>query len=154
MGACTINGRALLIKLIAYSIAYGLLAVNYIDLVVPGARIPGYHLWLMAMYIAPFATILLIYGIRCWGLAVALGLLASLMNDLFYYPVGILFFRMKVDLVEWYKFQLGLKGWERHWDMNMGLIMVPIHSITLAASIYVRAIIVIVIIIKWWRGSR
>ena len=70
----------LIIKLFTYATLYGLIMINYIDLITPGAY--AYHLWLITMYFAPFIVILFIYGFDDWELVISMGLLASLMNDL------------------------------------------------------------------------
>ncbi|MEM4865920.1 MAG: hypothetical protein QXY09_05465 [Acidilobaceae archaeon] len=80
--------KELLTKLLLYSLIYGLIHVNYIDLVVPGSNAPGYHLWLIILYFAPFIPVLFILGFDDWELLVSMGLIASLMNDLFYFPIG------------------------------------------------------------------
>ncbi|MEM0457406.1 MAG: hypothetical protein QXI01_06795 [Nitrososphaerota archaeon] len=125
--------------------------MNYIDLVTPGSSIPGYHLWLIALYFAPFVPILLILGFDDWELLVSMGLTASLMNDLFYYPIGMLLFGRTVDLLDWYMFQLGFKGFEVHWHANLGFTVIPVSSLLMGASIYVRLIIVVLLLVRWWR---
>lgn len=140
----------LLVKLLAYSSLYGLIHVNYIDLVTPGSSIPGYHLWLIALYFAPFVPILLILGFDDWELLVSMGLTASLMNDLFYYPIGMLLFGRTVDLLDWYMFQLGFKGFEVRWSANLGFTLIPVSSILMASTIYVRIVLITLILRKWW----
>ena len=145
--------KEFLIKLIAYSSLYGLFHVNYIDLVTPGSNIPGYHLWLVILYFAPFIPILFLLGFDDWELAVSMGLLASLMNDLFYYPVGMLLFGRRYDLLEFYKFQLGLKGFEVRWFFNGGFFTFPVSSILVTSSIYLRVIAIYLLCYRWWKES-
>ncbi|MEM4958261.1 MAG: hypothetical protein QXX12_00125 [Nanopusillaceae archaeon] len=52
-----VGRRELVVKLVLYSLVFGALHVNYIDLVVPGSSVPGYHLWLVIHYFAPFITV-------------------------------------------------------------------------------------------------
>jgi len=149
-----ITGRSrgeLLAKLLAYSAIYGLIHVNYIDLVAAGSSIPGYHLWLMALYFAPFIPVLLVLGFNDWELLLSMGLIASLMNDLFYHPIGMILFGRKVDLLDWYLFQLGFRGLETRWSLNLGFATVPVSSMMMGASIYTRLIITALLLIKWWR---
>ena len=140
-----------LTKLAVYSALYGFLAINYIDLVVPGSEVPGYHLWLCVQYFAPFIPILFLLGFDDWELVLVMGLLGSLFNDLGYYPVAMLLFGRKVDLIEWYRFQLGFKGLEHGWDFNAGFFKIPVYSITMGLSIYARALAVALLAHKWWR---
>lgn len=142
----------LLAKLLTYSSLYGLIHVNYIDLVTPGSNIPGYHLWLIALYFAPFVPILLVLGFDDWELLVSMGLIASLMNDLFCYPVGTILFGMSVDLLDWYSFQLGLKGFEVRWSANLGFALIPVSSILMASTICARIALTALILRKWWSG--
>lgn len=126
-------------KLFIYSIVHGLLYVNYIDLVVPGSNIPGYHLWLIVTYFITFIPLLLLLGFDEWKLVVSLGLTVSLMNDLFYYPIGILLFQRPCNLYEWYMFQLGFKGFTVSWSFNAAIFMIPVTSLLMGATIYLRA---------------
>jgi len=142
--------RELLAKLLAYSAIYGLIHVNYIDLVTPGSNIPGYHLWLIALYFAPFIPILFTLGFDDWELLVSMGLTASLMNDLFYHPIGMLLLGRKVNLLDWYLFQLGLKGFETRWSLNLGFTTIPVSSILMGTSIYIRVVCITLLLMKWW----
>ncbi|MEM4531625.1 MAG: hypothetical protein QXY39_07145 [Thermofilaceae archaeon] len=144
----------LLVKLLAYSAIYGLIHVNYIDLVASGSNIPGYHLWLIALYFAPFIPILFILGFDDWELLVSMGLTASLMNDLFYHPIGMILFDRKVDLLDWYLFQLGFRGLEARWSLNLGFTAIPVSSILMGASIYMRLAITTMLLVKWWRENK
>jgi hypothetical protein len=141
----------LLAKLSAYSALYGLLAINYIDLVTPGSSVPGYHLWLAFQYFAPFVPILFVLGLDDWELAAAMGLWGSLYNDLFYAPVGRLLFGRAVDLLEWYSFQLGLRGLEARWTFNGGFFTFPVTSLLMGLSIYARIALIAALLWKWWR---
>lgn len=143
--------REVLSKLIAYSTIYGLLMINYIDLVTPGSNIPGYHLWLIIQYFAPFLSILCLLGFEDWELIVSLGLLGSLMNDLFYAPIGMILFGKEYDLIEWYLWQLGFHLFDVKWYANLLFIMIPVSSSLMGASIYARIITTILLCYKWWR---
>lgn len=103
-------GKLSVFKLASFAVIYGLLPINWIDLFNPAA--PGYHVWLVIMYMAPFGIVVLLEGVSLLPLALSLGLLASLMNDLFYYPVGDLLFGMKVDVLSWWQGQLGFDGFK------------------------------------------
>ncbi|MEM2523027.1 MAG: hypothetical protein QXW82_07770 [Candidatus Bathyarchaeia archaeon] len=135
-------------KLFIFSIIYGLFYINYIDLVVPGSNVPGYHAWLGAAYFISFVPVILIWGVREWKLVLCLGLTASLMNDLFYYPVSLLLFGKAPDLYNWYMFQLGFKGFTRSWTFNAGFFTFPMTSLLMGVSIYLRIAIIAALAMK------
>src|SRR5271157_843768 len=97
-----------LVKLVLFALAYGFVNVNWIDLYYN--RVPAYHLWLVLTYMAPFGVLLVFQGLKDWQLALSLGLLVSLVNDLGYYFSGDLFFGFHVRLIPWLEGQLGLEG--------------------------------------------
>jgi hypothetical protein len=138
------------VKLVVYSALYGFLAVNYIDLVVPGSSVPGYHLWLVFQYFAPFIPILFALGFDDWEIVLSMGFLGSLMNDLGYYPAAMLFFGREVDLADWYMFQLGFRGFEARWIFNGGFFTFPVTSLVMGLSIYARAALTCLLAWKWW----
>ncbi|MEM1587193.1 MAG: hypothetical protein QXS10_06400 [Candidatus Bathyarchaeia archaeon] len=80
-----VNNRGrLLVALVLYSIFYGAFVVNLIDLRFP---LEGwFHVFFGVIYFCPSLIVLIVLGFRGWRLALALGLLTSLMNDLFYAP--------------------------------------------------------------------
>ncbi|MCS7120855.1 MAG: hypothetical protein RMJ07_06910 [Nitrososphaerota archaeon] len=139
---------SLVTKLFLFSILHGLIYVNYIDLVVPGSNIPGYHLWLVVTYFIAFIPLLFLLGLEEWKLILCLGLTASLMNDLFYYPVGILLFQRPCNLYDWYLFQLGFKGLTYSWTFNAGIFKIPVTSLLMGSSIYLRAAAILLLIYK------
>jgi len=141
----------LVTKLFVYSALYGLFQINYIDLIVPGARFAGYHLWLVILYFAPFLPLLFLLGFDDWELVLSLGLIASLMNDLFYYPVGMLYFGKEIDLLNWYMRQFGLKGWyDPKYKFDFLLFKITPYSWLMGLTIYLRIIITILVCWKWW----
>jgi hypothetical protein len=141
-------------KMGIYSILYGLFSINYIDLVIAGPTIAGYHIWLTIAYFSLFIPLLLIFGFEDWELVGALGLTASLMNDAFYYPIGRLMLGITVNLSEWYAFQLGFKGFEVWWNFNAGFVTVPVSSLLMGLTIYARIGIVGALIYRWWHCKR
>jgi hypothetical protein len=78
--------------LIVFAVLYGLVFINYIDIASSGGAIDGYHLWLVLLYFLPFVGFSML-NIKNWQLTLGLGLIASLMNDVFYnlirYSIGI-----------------------------------------------------------------
>jgi len=139
-------------RLFIFSIVYGLFYVNYIDLVVPGSNVPGYHAWLGVTYFISFIPVILILGLREWKLVLCLGLVASLMNDLFYYPISLLFFGRAPDLYSWYMFQLGFRGFTTAWTFNAGFLTFKVTSLLMGASIYARVAIIVALTL-WGRVS-
>ncbi len=139
-----------LIKLIAFAFFYGLLIVNWIDLF--GSKAPGYHIWLILIYLAPFDVLLVFQGLKDWQLAVCLALIVSLVNDLDYYITGDLFFGFHVNLISWLAGQLGFLGEKVLFTFDAGLFTVPISSITMGLSVYVRIAIVTIILHQWWKA--
>ena len=70
---------------------------------------------------------------------------------MFYYPAGMLLFGRRYDLLEFYKFQLGLKGFVVRWFFNGGFFTFPVSSIVMGLSIYVRVVAAAFFCWKWWR---
>jgi uncharacterized membrane protein HdeD (DUF308 family) len=151
------NPRQLtLLKLILFSAFYGLVLINWIDLY--GSQAPGYHIWVIMIMMAPFGVVLVFQGFKDWQLALSLGLLVSLMNDVGYYFVGDLLFNFRVSLVPWLGNQLGFRGTEVLFTFEGGLFSFPVTSILMGASIYARVAVVAVVLYHWWsapaqRGS-
>jgi hypothetical protein len=146
----TRSRRELYVKLVVISIVYGLFWINPVDASVPLHELPYYHLWLIALYFAPTYGLFVLYGTRDWELYFALGLLTSLMNDLFYYPINMLMgLRGHVDLLAWYKLQLGLDGWAVDFYFKGGIFTFPVYSWLMGLSIYAR-IIAVVLLSEWW----
>jgi len=148
------NRRELYAKLVVISIVYGLFWVNPVDASVPLHELPYYHLWLVALYFAPAYGLFALYGTRDWELYFAIGLLTSLMNDLFYYPINMLMgLRGHVDLLAWYKMQLGFDGWAVDFWFKGGIITFPVYSWLMGLSIYAR-IIAVVLLSEYWLRKR
>jgi len=132
----------LLASLIVFSVLYGFFFVNYIDLNVRGADIKGYHLWLTALYFVPFFPLLL-QDLENWRIFLSMGLLVSLMNNLFYYPSAIVMFGRKVDLWRFYMSQLGFMGWMAPpWSFDYLLFRVRPYSWLKGFTVYVRMVII------------
>ncbi|MGB9614361.1 MAG: hypothetical protein ACPL3B_02525 [Fervidobacterium sp.] len=144
------SGRfSFIVKMLIYSFFYGLFVINIIDLTTKSFW--GYHLFLVSLYFFPFITVVLILGFDDWELLFSLGLLSSLMNDLFYALIGNIFFHIDYNLREWYLQQLGFMG-DKYlgWDFNGGFFTIPVTSILMGVSIYARIILVFIILRKWW----
>jgi hypothetical protein len=137
-----------LIKLIAFSVFYGFVNVNWIDLYFN--RVPAYHIWLIVTYLAPFGVLLVFRGLKDWQLAASLGLLVSLENDLGYYFSGDLFFGFRVNLVQWLSGQLGFEGNRVLFTFQGGLFSFPVTSFLMGFSVYARAAVVVLVLYHWW----
>lgn len=139
-----------LIKLVAFAIFYGFLVVNWIDLYGSGA--PGYHIWLILTYLAPFDVLLVFQGLKDWQLALSLGLIVSLVNDLDYYITGNLFFGFHVNLIAWLAGQLGLEGSKVLFNFEGGFFTIPVTSYLMGFTIYARFVVVALILYQWWKS--
>lgn len=143
------NKRQLtLLKLVLFAAFYGLILVNWIDLFATSA--PAYHIWLVLTYMAPFGVIVVFQGFKDWQLAVSLGLLVSLTNDLGYFFVGDLLFGFHVAVVPWVLGQLGFDGNQLLFYFQGGFFNIPVTSWLMGASIYARIIVVFAVLYHWW----
>ena len=138
-----------LVKLVVFAIFYGFIEVNWIDLYYN--RVPAYHIWLILTYMAPFVVLLVFQGLKDWQLALSLGLLVSLMNDLGYYVSGDLLFRFHVALVPWLSGQLGFQGGKLLFTFQGGIFTIGVTSYLMGASVYARIAVVVVVLYHWWR---
>jgi len=121
--------------LLVFAVVYGLVFINYIDVVTPGGNIGGYHLWLVLMYFLPFA-VLSVVDIKNWKLTLGLGLVASVMNDVFYGLIRNLM-GQPYDLTRYYSLWL-IPQSTKLFSLNLGFITIPVLSWMMAASIYIR----------------
>lgn len=153
-----ITHREVLAKLLLYSAVYGFFMINYVDLLgLASDPLHAYHLWLIGMYFAPFVLILLIYGKKDWQVFLALGLLASLMNDGLFPLADQVMFGVHSccgTLLDFYKFNLGFDGLKTAWSFQGGLIQFPVSSVLMGVSIYARVATVAVLISSFVRGNK
>ncbi len=142
-----------LLKLVVFALFYGIVFVNWIDLFNGGAYIyvvPGYHIWVIMAYLIPFGVLLVIQGRKDWELALSLGLLASLGNDLAYFVVGDAYFGFHVNLLDWYKHQFGLYGNTILFIFNAGFFSLGVPSWLMGLTIYARMAVVVLSLRHWW----
>jgi len=148
------NRRQLtLIELVVFALFYGIVFVNWIDLFNGGLYIyvvPGYHIWVIIAYMIPFGLLLVIQGRKDWELALSLGLIASLGNDLGYFVVGDAFFGFKVNLVDWYAHQFGFYGNTTLFMFNGGVFSFAVPSWLMGVAIYGRIAVVFLSLRHWW----
>jgi CheY-like chemotaxis protein len=131
---------------LVFAVVYGFVFINYIDVISGGYG--GYHLWLVIMYFFPFATLSMLFP-RNLQLTVGLGLLVSLMNDVFY---GVMRNLMGFHLdLTWYYHNWLIPGNATLFQLNLGFTTIPVLSWMMALSIYLR-IIAVVILLKIWSG--
>jgi len=136
--------------LVAFAVVYGLVFINFIDIVSSGAT-SGYHLWLTFMYFLPFVGFSLL-NLRNWSLTVGLGLVASLMNDVFYGAVRALF-GLPLD-IHWYYSQWLIPQGTLLFNLNLGFTILPVYSWMMALTIYVRIGVVAALLWHWKRTRR
>lgn len=137
-----------LLKLVLFSAFYGLILINWIDLFATSA--PAYHIWLVLTYMAPFGVLVVFQGFKDWQLAVSLGLLVSLMNDVGYFFVGDLLFGLNRPLLPWIEGQLGFYGNQVLFYFQGGAFNIPVYSWLMGASIYARIAVVALVLYHWW----
>jgi len=137
-----------LLKLILFSAFYGLILINWIDLF--GKSVPDYGVWLILTYMAPFGVLTVFQGWRSWPLALSLGLLVSLFNDVGYFFIGNLLFGFHENLGPWIAGQLGLDGSSIVTIFQGGSFTINVTSWMMGLSIYARAAVVGVIMYYWW----
>lgn len=138
-----------LLKLILFSAVYGLVLINWIDLFATSA--PAYHIWLVMTYMAPFGVLIVFQGFKDWQLALSLGLLVSLMNDVGYFFIGDVLFGFHRALLPWIEGQLGFQGTAVLFYFQGGLFNIPVTSVLMGLTIYGRIAVVSLILYHWWR---
>ena len=133
--------------LVIFSVLYGLIFINYIDIASSGLTI-GYHLWLVLMYFLPFIGFSML-NIKNWQLTLGLGLIASLMNDTFYwlakYTIGV-----PTDLGHYYQLWL-IPSNAVLFNLNLGFTTIAVTSWMMALSIYLRIAAVAGLLWNWKR---
>jgi len=148
------NQRQLtLLNLVVFAAFYGIIFVNWIDLFNGGKYInivPAYHIWVIIAYMIPFGVLLVIQGRKDWELALSLGLIASLGNDLCYFVVGDAFFGFQVNLLDWYAHQFGFYGNTTLFVFNGGAFSFNVPSWLMGLSIYARIAVVLLSLRHWW----
>jgi len=138
-----------LLKLLLFAAFYGLVMINWIDLF--GKSVPGYGVWLVLSYMAPFGVLIVFQGWEAWPLATSLGLLVSLMNDVGYFFIGNLLFGFHEALGPWILGQLGFEGNRLVTIFEAGAFNLDVTSWMMGLSIYARAAVVAAILFYWWR---
>jgi hypothetical protein len=138
----------LVLKLLAYSLLYGFFVINVVDLTTKGFT--WYHWFLIALEFFPFLVVCLTIGFDDWELLASLGLLSSLMNDLFYAVVSNALFHGSYDLQEWFIQQLGFRGSRVIFHFQGGFFAFPVTSLLMGLSIYARIALIYILLRKWW----
>lgn len=144
--------RKRLLLLLIYFIFYGVFIINVIDLNILSSG--WFHIFLILLCFYPSIGILLISKLRNWNLALALGLLVSLMNDLFFAPIGNLLSASNYNLLDWYMRQLGFQGLKQFWTFQGGIITFKVTSIAIGLSVYARLIVVIYLLVRYKKSNR
>jgi hypothetical protein len=134
--------------LLLFAIIYGLVFINYIDIITSGSGVGGYHLWLTLMYFFPFA-ILSVIDIKNLKLTIGLGLTASLMNDIFYGAVRNLMGE-HYDLGRYYSLWL-IPQSTKLFNLNLGFAVLEVQSWMMALSIYLRILAVSLLLYYSWK---
>ncbi|MCW4030237.1 MAG: hypothetical protein NWE92_11395 [Candidatus Bathyarchaeota archaeon] len=134
-----------------FSVVYGVVFINYIDIASP---VPsnGYHLWLVIMYFLPFVGFTLLNP-RNWELTLGLGLVASLMNDVFYGALKYLAGSLSIGVNTYYSLWLVPQN-TLLFTLNLGFTTVSVFSWMMALSIYLRIAVVVLLLWHWKRSIR
>jgi hypothetical protein len=134
--------------LVIFAVLYGVVFINYIDIASSGLNY-AYHLWLVLMYFLPFVGFSML-NLKNWKLTLALGLITSLMNDLFFglakYAIGIPY-----DLSRYYNLWL-IPSNAPLFNVNLGFTVITVFSWMMALSIYAR-IGVIYVLMRTWKSQ-
>lgn len=130
---------------LVFAVVYGVVFINYIDVITGGYE--GYHLWLVIMYFFPFATLTMIFP-RNLQLTLGLGLLVSLMNDVFY---GVIRSMMGLPLdLNWFYYNWLVPTDTLLFTLNLGFAVIPVYSWMMALTIYLRIILVYILLRMWY----
>ncbi len=129
---------------ILFAIIYGLVFVNYIDNISGGYS--GYHLWLVIMYFFPFIALSIFFD-KNWELTLGLGVVVSLMNDVFYGAVRSIM-GLPINLNYYYHAWL-IPGNATLFTLNLGFAVLPVISWMMAISIYARIIASFFLLRSW-----
>jgi hypothetical protein len=140
--------QIVLLEVVLFSLLYGFVLINWIDLF--GKTVPAYGVWLVLTYFAPFWVMLVYEGFSEWPLALSLGLLVSLANDVGYFFVGNLLFGFHTDLLPWITGQLGFQGAQIVTTFEAGSFSIAVNSWMMGLSIYLRAVVVGMGLYYWW----
>jgi uncharacterized membrane protein HdeD (DUF308 family) len=140
--------QLLVLKLLFFSALYGLVLINWIDLY--PKSVPDYSIWLILTYMAPFGVVIVFQGWDSWPLAVSLGLLVSLFNDVGYFFVGNLLFGFHQNLEPWIVGQLGFRGDRTVTIFRAAGAKYRVASWMMGLSIYLRATVVACVLYYWW----
>ena len=132
--------------LIVFAVLYGLVFINYIDDIASSGVNYGYHLWLVLMYFLPFVGFSML-NLKNWKLTVGLGLIASLMNDVFYGSMKVLV-GIPCDLNRYYNLWLIPQN-TLLFKLNLGYTVLPVFSWMMALSIYIRIGFVVGLLWNW-----
>lgn len=144
--------RGILARGLGFSIFYGLIVVNWLDLY--PKDIPGYSVLLGILFLAPVVLLLMFTNWRkTWPLALGLTVVISLCNDLGYYFIGDLLFGLQHPLWHWFIGQLGFRGWDHVTGIHapFGLHW-KIASWEMGLSVYLRIALAILVLRFWWRN--
>ena len=127
--------------LIILAVIYGAFIVNYFDVLIKPEP-PGYPFFLLAIEFFPFIPVLLEGD---WKLFLALGLIVSVVNDIFYTPFATFFLGKAVDLAESILAQFGYMG-SYNWTANWALFKIEVTGIMMRISLFIRIILIVLLL--------
>jgi len=156
-----VSNKELMI-LLAFSVIYGAIFVNYIEYYVFSTALinatvpPVYHIWLEFFYMMPFLTLVLFRKPLSIILVYVLGRIASLAND-FAYPVyaKYVFHEYDGSLVEWWGWLFGFGPEDKFsWVVKMGLVEYQMTSTIMAINLVIRLLLIAGFFIGYFYAKR
>jgi hypothetical protein len=144
--------KQILARCLGFAAFYGLIVVNWVDLF--HHSLPAYSVWLSLIYFAPGMGLLAFTGIRHWRLAIAMGLVASLANDLGFFFVGDLAFGFHEPLGSWFAGQLGFEGMKRVSSFRFPYGKFYVYSWEMGAWVWLRLAAVPMVALSWLASIR
>ncbi len=119
-----------------FTIFYGVVIVNIYDCVCP--RFIGYHFFLLFVYVLPFIPLLLTRRLSLWNI-IWLGIMISLLNDLFFFFIARALGVRDFSIIWYYgNWLIPRSTYIGRWDFL--LFKLDVYSWTMALSIYARLI--------------
>ncbi len=129
--------------LILLAVFYGAFIINYFDALIKPEP-PGYPIFLIILEFFPFIPVLIEGD---WKLFLSLGLIVSIVNDLLYTPVAVMYFGKEADILRSILAQFGyIEGGS--WTANWGLFRIEVTGILMRLSLFIRVIAVVALMLS------
>jgi len=123
-------------------ILYSFFIVNFLDNVLDPRNCPGWHLILVGIY-----AVLPLFLAKNMRECICMFVVVSLVNDLSYAVFRNLFLNGSYDLLRWYMWQLGFKGFCGGWTADFMFFKVKVSSVMMGAWVWLRILSLLTILI-------